>query len=521
MQVLIVDDEMDTRQGLKDFIAWEELGVSHVHLASDGSEALEVSAKIKPDIIISDIRMPKMDGIAFVEKARKLLPASKIIMMSAYSEKSHLKSAIEFKAVNYVEKPINLGEMTAAVKAAAEMINKEREMLSAIRGSAEYAQRLAVRLTEQPCDIPAVSRDIENTNPAFLSRNRYCTLIVKTAMRPGSPGSRIHTELVQTALRDVFDDIFHAHLSARRDEGGFIVHACGKALVSEISLRRLLQKASSVINRNLGLDNGVFIAVGSIAAGLENIWKSYKTALRAHESFFFSGYGAISFYSGVPGPSAAALDEGCVGEFEEHLRNNDRAAAMDALENIMRFVRASRGIGADSVRNMYYKLATAVTAAGADRNLPDNENKSGDFTWKSIAEKETFQDICDYLKQKTASYFSSLEYISIRKPACRVIMYIEQNYAEKSLTINDIAQSIHLTPAYICNLFKKEMGVTINQHLNSYRIKMAKKLLKSPQLKLSDIAAQVGYADANYFMRIFKRTTALTPSEYPNKYLMQ
>ena len=118
MKLLIVDDEMLTRTGLISSISWENLGIDEVYEASDGIEGLKMAEKHKPEIILSDVRMPRMNGIDMLYKVRENAPDTVFIFMSGYSDKEYLKAAIKLRAVNYVEKPLDLVEIEQAVRTA-------------------------------------------------------------------------------------------------------------------------------------------------------------------------------------------------------------------------------------------------------------------------------------------------------------------------------------------------------------------------------------------------------------------
>ncbi len=120
MKLLIADDEILTRTGLTTSIVWSDLGIDEVYEASDGVEGLEMAKKYQPDIVLSDVRMPRMNGIDMLYKIREIAPDTSFIFMSGYSDKEYLKAAIKLQAVSYVEKPLDLGEISQAVRTAAE-----------------------------------------------------------------------------------------------------------------------------------------------------------------------------------------------------------------------------------------------------------------------------------------------------------------------------------------------------------------------------------------------------------------
>lgn len=145
LKIIIVDDERRTREGLKKNIKWAELGIETVETADDGIEALEIAINLEPDIVVCDIKMPEMDGIEFATRLREKLPEVQIIFLSGYADKEYLKSAIRLKAVEYVEKPVDIEEIAGVIKKAAAICesenrrkNKIEEIKSHIVGSMPY-----------------------------------------------------------------------------------------------------------------------------------------------------------------------------------------------------------------------------------------------------------------------------------------------------------------------------------------------------------------------------------------------
>ena len=130
LNILIVDDEKKTRDGLIKHIPWTKLGNFTLYEAENGLQAIEKAKETHPDIVISDIRMPKMDGIEFAKQLRELYPQCKIIFFSGYSDKEYLKSAISLKAISYIEKPMDIDEISAVIKETVNQCILEKEKAS-------------------------------------------------------------------------------------------------------------------------------------------------------------------------------------------------------------------------------------------------------------------------------------------------------------------------------------------------------------------------------------------------------
>ena len=159
MKILIADDEDYTREGLMEEIAWEEFGIDEIMQAVNGEEALKIVKWFRPDIVLSDIRMPKMDGIAFAEEMVRLIPGSKLIFMSGYMETDYLKSAIRLSVIDYIEKPVDIAQVKKALRRAVDEIVREKKTREADQVNREFhQQKLFELLTHRDSDVRTVEK---------------------------------------------------------------------------------------------------------------------------------------------------------------------------------------------------------------------------------------------------------------------------------------------------------------------------------------------------------------------------
>ena len=145
MKLLIVDDEKLTREGILKSLPLEKLGIHHTFMADDGVHGLEIALKEKPDLILTDVRMPRMSGVEMAEEILKALPNAIILFMSAYSDKEYLKAAIKLKAVSYVDKPLDMNELTEAL---AEGIHQYRSMYTSLNAQWMHEGNLRSQLAQ-------------------------------------------------------------------------------------------------------------------------------------------------------------------------------------------------------------------------------------------------------------------------------------------------------------------------------------------------------------------------------------
>lgn len=523
IRAIVVDDEDVIRDSLREFIDWNRLGIHSVSCASDGLEAITLSRQIKPDIIISDIRMPRLSGIAFVEELRNLLPNCKIIFISGYSDKEYLKSAIQLKAISFVEKPINLCEITAAVQKAVEEVRNESLLGTLMHKNRVLCQELAIQLCNPVQQLESVTRRLMNVDHNFLACNLYCTLIFRFAIYqlPQDYTSMDNERLI--LLQSVFDSYFQGCLTVPVDNSRIIMHISDPCTTNEEVFKKSISNCMAEFRLNLNPSVKVFTAVGISVTGLNNIHLSYGTALTAEQQLFYTGFDTLVFYqSKLLSKDYYVYDHQLASTFDSALRQGNKQLAFQLTSLITASIQQRPNTHVDYVKNIFFKLSQKLSDIAFERgmNQSDNQEDFRKYLWKLISEKETLNDLYNEFQERLTSYFNCLSSIAGNKSVSEITQYIQKHFSCSDLSIGKISDAVHLTESHICHIFKQATGKTLNQFITEYRIDKAKELLRNKQAKLVEIADAVGYTDANYFTRTFKKLVGITPSEYRDRYLL-
>ncbi|MDF2922556.1 MAG: two-component response regulator, CheY-like domain protein [Paenibacillaceae bacterium] len=527
-KLIIVDDEKKTREVLHSIIPWESLGVVVAGIASDGEEGLALVRATAPDIIITDVRMPRMDGITFATEVRKLLPLCQIIFISGYSDKEYLKSAITLKAISYVEKPISIGEIEEAVRKALTAVENERESQKLTDG------KTALELIA-PAWIPGFADKLALFHPGFANASCYRTLICQfqySADAGGTDSERADRPADNEALdKRAYCEIKNAltaqttpYLLAQKQPCIFIIHLCSHQLQDSVP-EHAVNSVYTRIKQTVAPFATVFIAAGSSVTRLEDIRKSYIDSVLVLQELFYTGYSHLYFFRPADPNAKApfAYDSSIVSKFSLALKHDTREAAAGLVAKLSHSIRNAipRFETNNSIKNIYYQLLMELSRLCDERGLAKVFSNDSDFIWDSVANKETLLALTDYLLEKVEVYYDEVAGIDRSHSLVHAIrQYIDAHYAEPDLSINRIAQELHFTPAYLSQVFKRETGATINGYLTGYRLEKAKLLLKQKNKKLIEISMQVGYPDANYFTRQFRKYVGTTPSEFREKYLL-
>ncbi len=498
MKILIADDEDYTREGLIDSINWNSMGIRELMQARNGMEALAVAKWFKPDIVLTDIRMPKLNGIQFATELVQLNPQSKIIFMSGYMEIDYLKSAIQLAAVDYLEKPIDLAVLRSAIEKAAEDIKTKQQtsMLKADRKELQQ-QKLANTLICKDNDKEMLYKLCKEV--AFPTDKNYICLII------WNKKGGINSEEFQNDILNFWKKCRLQVLCNYLGEGKYLVIiAFGRKESSKLTV--LYRKmAESIPDITLG--------IGFDAADIMNIYNSYQTAQLAMNCAFYEEEERV-FMIDEEILQKQGVEPGIYGEFmkvltEEPFQLKNWCAAFFSDLRKQKYYRKEKiqtllASFAASMAGQYPDLMDYISGVQSKEDLEQRMNR-----FLTLTEIEEFMNALiekiESMQQNQSKYSRIIR---------GVMDYIANHYRESDLSITRIAEHFHFSPTYLNVLFKQETRVTLKQYLSDYRIEKAKTLLANEYYKISEISELCGYANGNYFAKVFKEVTDLTPLEY-------
>lgn len=521
MKLLIVDDEELTREGLLSSIIWEELGITELFQADDGVHGLSCALKNKPELILCDVRMPRMDGIRMVENIQERLPDTVVIFMSGYSDKEYLKAAIKLKAVNYVEKPLNIEEIKEAVLDGIESYQqKQRSLNSQAWQYLENYSKLAMQLTfpysanreliKQLCDILSLNDAEHSYYTSFLAEiigNHHL--------------SNEDYRVISSNMEQFLKSYPLSFLIVEKHQKYIVFFIYGKAPATAASLSEI----TAFLQHQLINSGNYFLCQGRTVQGIAQAYHSYESAvILMQNSFFFDNNTLLTADESMPNPKRKSISDvfsqDFFTDFSDSLLAKEKDKALKLLAVLYDFFYKNTAVLPDQAKDIYYKLFTALQDVQRRMKFTEKNNL--------ISENETiihyleqfyfFKDLHESLLTKVEYYFSAVDNQNNEHPTVFMIKeYIAHHYKQENLSVKDISEHVYLSASYVCTLFKAETGKTLNQYITEYRMEKAKKLLRDPRYKITDISDQVGYSDGNYFGKSFKKAVGLSPSEYREK----
>lgn len=516
MKLLIVDDEELTRKGLSLSIDADALGIDTILMASDGIEGLELAKNEKPDIILCDVRMPRLNGIEMIEKLHNFLPGVVAIFMSGYSDKEYLISAIRLGAVNYIEKPIDMKDLNAAIRKAMEQcLRLKRESTADEVNTNQVADTLAYYLTTpyNTC-ISQVNELCDQFKKHYNGINKFKyihTIIVK--LEAASEQSHELRYVYQRLRSEIADN--HMHLIYTEKRLFHLVYTIySDRPISAANLDffvRHLKKAFKSIGN-------YYIAVGDLAIGIENAYHSYESAvILLQKSFFFAPCTTLD--KTLPSKDESDKIPKLISDFEKALEASEKAQSFQVLDRLFSCCENSTSLLPNRIKTYYFSLFTMLYEQRKKRQILNDMSIENDESIMDIMDRcFSYSTLHKLLYKKVEYYFAdTTSNVSENKTIYLIKKYIAANYSNANLSVKDISDYAHMSVSYLCTFFKAETGTTLNQYITEYRMNNAKQLLTDPRNKITEISDRVGYNDGNYFGKSFKKIVGLSPSEYREK----
>jgi two-component system response regulator YesN len=512
--VLIVDDEAVTRKGLTSHVNWEKYNVTNVNTASSGKDGINFMEQHHVDVVISDVRMPGMNGIEMCNQIKEIAPNCRIIFLSGYSDKEYLKGAIELEAVSYVEKPIDIEEVENALEKAIgkieESLTIQKTIDDVIEESRElYTQTFLQKLIKGKLSVDGIKDYVDKLNSAILEKTRFNIVIFKANS----------DENAVSALIDIISEcIVGIEYLYFVKEYRYVIFLIAYNDSDSSALKEMYSNMSKALSSHPELKaNGSF---GNTVSNIMNVKNSYETGVLMLQQLFFLGYGKINHYlkKNDNNSEKINLSDEIFNNLSEALRRYDKETCFNIVNNVKGIVSKKTGVLVSHVKAVYFRITETIIniawlAKEDETHLSDAEKVS--FIMEKLNTLDTLDECDAYVKNLLNEYFSNVQdFINNSKLIIDIIEYIKNNYTNANLCLNDIADSVYITPNYMNSVFKKKFGTTVGQYITMVRINAAKELIMDRSIKLSEVADMVGYNDAGYFTKVFRKNVGMSPKDY-------
>lgn len=534
MKLLIVEDEDLTREGLIQSLDWTDIGVTEIIQAKDGQAGLELAIKETPQIVLCDIRMPKMDGLTMLSAISEHIPDIVSVLLTGYAEVGYLKKAIALNVINYIEKPVNLEELTAVLKKAVEQAVKlQQQKQSAQIHSSVVASRLAYQMTFPYASCSNVMEEMFQEFLLHYGTDKFqyiTTFLVRPEQFPDNSmllytiGQRLHDRLLPGHFHVIYTEL------AQRD---IIYHIYGSIRPARSTLKLI----GEILLSYYKAYTRCYISIGETVARIQNASRSYKTALSVLRQARFYEADSVLLYEGDtedqekehgPSQSESRLsNQSAINDRTDQLyadyqaalkeKNQEKTVSiLDSFKDLWYHSTISDG----QVKSVYYNMFLTINRMYHDLHIISEYPIAAPGTLlEEIDANFNFLEVHELLRTKNNEFFDQLSHYHKEDQTIYLIReYISKHYMDSELSVKTLSNHVYLSVSYLCTYFKNETGITLNQYITDYRIKKAILLLTQKNMKIVDVASAVGYRDSNYFAKIFKKQTGYSPKEYKNKF---
>lgn len=531
LSVIIADDEIWICRLIQKLIDWNTLGLTLVQECYDGLSAFNSIKELSADIVITDIRMPGLDGIELIKNTREAGLDTEFIIISGYRDFEYAQKALQYNVYDYILKPINEDLLTEALCELKETILRNRSHKAhevELREKANQYEQIILEQTLLNCLDGTTPEDESIYNELGLASDSGLFSVLVLKLMPLSPLSdtndrnAVAKASIKRSISKCLDPGYIRNFYVEKDDQMIFILHYNQSWNEKI--RQLPQKVQAIlIDDDTILEYYCFSAgLGSSVNALEEIGLSYKHADEAWRAFLHLGINKFYDYSSIKFQAVDINDRfdfECRRELSGIWIRNDEAALTKFVQNLFIPIQNS-----SITPQAHYQTSEVLISFITEKFLSQlaEEDSPWDFDELSILLQrctgqnqivsflisnllDAMENWHEHIGSKQSSYITS------------AIEYIQQNYMN-NITLKEVASYVFLNPTYFSEVFKKEMGINFKKYLIEYRVQLAAELLKNNHYKITDVAQMVGYKDNRYFSRLFFKVMGVSAQQYRKTY---
>jgi two-component system response regulator YesN len=523
LKALLVDDEINIIKNLRQIIPWEQMGIEVIGLAKNGLEALQYIHADYPDILLTDIRMPLMDGLTLLQRVRELNQDCEIMILTGYQDFEYARSALQYGAKDYILKPIHYGELEATIQRVALEINARK--LKKSRQDEKW--RSVIHLANEKVLFDVLMDYTSSDNANFLLTGEdfdlddpdYILFLIDVDSY--SLMSRIWNQqerkLWNFAVRNVLQyalheyGLYYAVLQMREGEWCVLVEQHKARPFSDVEVFKrwatVLQQAVSEFV-HLDLSVGIYLeplALSMLADAYKKVQRSLNLSPHANQIIITSSDASeISKPSNSLWISIEAMVSG--------LKQGNRQKVEDGIRELNANLQAISGQSFRQVERILHFLVLHLLREMREMDSIGKEEEEA--IWTKLESSYGAKDLLIAINQLVDDCLTRM----LGQKTSKVLMLSAENYIQRHLVndlgIEEVADYLGISCSYFSLLFKLHAGETFVEYITRHRMEMAKSMLITSDKSIAKIGTLIGIADRRYFTKVFQRYTGFKPSEY-------
>ncbi len=525
-KVFLVDDEIEIREGMRDSINWGNINFVFSGEAPDGEMALPLIQEVKPDVLITDIKMPFMDGLQLSRMVHKMMPWVKIVILTGHDEFHYAKEAISIGVAEFLLKPVCATELTEVLKKIAAKIEQEKKeeetseklKVQLQNNMAVLRERFLNELVTGMVSLQDVVDKCEHFQIDIISKY-YLVTIMEAETKVQNMNDCKYREYLK--FEEVVDKILKGNkqvIKFKRNVGELILIIKGDG---DSTLSAYAYDLSETIKNEAEKDTycTLSISIGSVMERLGGIAKSYLDADFVNKYKYIYGKGKIL------GMNDLKLDLGIKEFIKLDMNNINDFMKYGSYKDIRQFVddyvKHLDRTGMNSLIYIFYTYIYIMLNASKfvkelgwdiEKILPEAVQLQNDLSIINSVDK--FREHIESVLRKVLECRENRMEDRYSDIMGKAKDFITNHFRNPNLSLNSVASYVNMSPNHFCSVFSQEAGETFTEYLTKVRLKKAKELLKTTSLRAAEIAYGVGYNDPHYFSYIFKKWEGVTPKEF-------
>lgn len=529
-KIMLVDDEEEVRKSIIRKIPWEDTGFEVIGDAENGKDALEKIEMNEPDVVLTDIRMPYMDGLAMAERIRQTHPSIKIVIFSGFDEFEYAKKAIKLNVIEYILKPVNVEELTVILKKIKKNLDDEIEQKrnvtllreSYVRSLPAIREHFLNDLIHGGMDRDTISEKLSEYGIDIDGAVKWVTAAIH--LEPDEKVDKavsLHQqrELIPISVQNLIKEKLTGQYRFAMFHSSFetILIAAVDPENTQTELVALLGDICKETRKILEVS--VTIGVGESCNTLTDVGRSFYSALNALGYRAVTGSGGVICIHDMEPAAPEKL------QFDSRMESELIAAVKFGPEEKIRSV-IGEVVGRMEERKVHYRQYQAYVLAVInvltqltqqyDLQIREMFGVENDY-FEILNRIQKMENIRQYLTEVALKMNKALarERTNAAKNVIREArQYIQDNFQDPDLSVEKICRHLHMSPAYFSTMFKKETGQAYIAYLTDVRLNRAMELLMATDDKTYVIAEKVGYPEQNYFSYVFKKKFGVSPTRY-------
>lgn len=522
LKVMLVDDEENERNLLRICINWNELGMEIIGEASSAREALDTLDEINPDIIITDIRMPFMDGLEFSKIVVETYPYIKVMVLTAHEEFEYAKEGIKVGVADFLLKPIKRSELKNALTNLKNKIESERlyknefnELKKQLEDNFPYIKE---RFLNELVQNSLLTEYLEN-KLSYFSLEDFKHFVQVALIEYENTDKEVFEEqkvLLGMKCTEIIKKYFKEdnRIEIFTDNGQRIVILSGNDNIELIECCEQIK--AMIINR---LKCYVSIGVGNVYCDIKDLKRSYSEACEAlNYKVLYGKNNVISFADTNINENSWSTNTDEISKIGFYVKTGIGEKAIEQVHLIFKDFYHTGLKSIDQIRITSINIVTVLLNAITELGLNYNDIfTDGSLPYDKILKIDTVPDMDNYITGIITDIVNSVKVIRTRKTnkvISEIIDSMQENLENPDLSLSSIAKEFYLNSSYLSRTFKQETGCTFVEYLTKLRIEKALNLFKETELMLYEVAEKVGIPDPNYFGKCFKKYVGMSVNDY-------